>query len=83
MDLAHMYPDVVYPALGFHPERFDQTDRDVDAVLDMIAHERASICAIGEVGLPWYGARAADASRGRFVCRAGRRTGGRARRVLA
>src|SRR4029077_11476857 len=54
--------DVVYPALGFHPERFDQTDLDADAVLDMIAHERASICAIGEVGLPWYGERAADAN---------------------
>src|SRR4029077_17067546 len=62
MDLAGNFPGVVYPALGFHPERFEQTDLDADAVLDMIAHERASICAIGEVGLPWYGERAADAN---------------------
>jgi TatD DNase family protein len=62
MDLARKHPGVVYPALGFHPERFDQTDLDADAVLEMIAHERASICAIGEVGLPWYGARSADAN---------------------
>ncbi len=62
IDLARKNPDVVYPALGFHPERFDQTDLDADAVLDVIANERASICAIGEVGLPWYGARAADAN---------------------
>lgn len=27
----------------------------------MLAHERDSICAIGEVGLPWYGERANDA----------------------
>jgi TatD DNase family protein len=62
MDLARKYPGVVYPALGFHPERFEQTDLDADAVLAMIARERTSICAIGEVGLPWYGARAADAN---------------------
>jgi len=35
---------------------------DADAALEMIVHERASICAIGEVGLPWYGARATDAN---------------------
>jgi TatD DNase family protein len=55
MDLARKYPGIVYPAIGFHPERFEQTDLDADAVLDMIARERDSICAIGEVGLPWYG----------------------------
>ena len=62
MDLARKFPGIVYPALGFHPERFDQTDLDADAVLEMIANERASICAIGEVGLPWYGDRSADAN---------------------
>ena len=62
MDLAGKYPGTVYPALGFHPERFDQTDFDADTALEMIARERDSICAVGEVGLPWYGARAADAN---------------------
>ena len=28
----------------------------------MIERERDSICAIGEVGLPWYGERASDAA---------------------
>src|SRR5713226_1721436 len=55
MDLARKFPGIVYPAIGFHPERFEQTDLDADAVLDMIARERDSICAVGEVGLPWYG----------------------------
>ena len=62
MDLARQYPGVVYPAIGFHPERYEQTDLDADAALEMIVRERASICAIGEVGLPWYGAHAADAN---------------------
>ena len=63
LELARKYPGVVHPAFGFHPERFDQTERDADEVLDMIVRERNSISAIGEVGLPWYGARAADAQR--------------------
>jgi TatD DNase family protein len=62
IDLARQHPGVVFPALGFHPERLELTDLDADAVLDMIARERASICAIGEVGLPWYGEHAPDAS---------------------
>jgi TatD DNase family protein len=61
MDLARLHPDVVYPALGFHPERLELTDFDADAVAEIIARERASICAIGEVGLPWYGDSAKDA----------------------
>lgn len=62
IDLAREHPGVVYPALGFHPEHLELTDLDADAVAEMIARERNSICAIGEVGLPWYGerARAAD-----------------------
>jgi len=34
MDLARKHPGVVYAAIGFHPERFDQTDLDADAVLE-------------------------------------------------
>ncbi len=62
MDLAHTHARVVYPALGLHPERLEHTDLDADAVAEMIARERNSICAIGEVGLPWYGDRASDAA---------------------
>lgn len=57
LDLAHRFPRVVYAACGYHPERFDLTDADVDAALQMIREERGSLCAVGEVGMPWYGAR--------------------------
>ncbi len=62
IDLARQHPAIVYPALGFHPEHLDLTDLDADEVADMIARERNSICAIGEVGLPFYGDRANDAT---------------------
>ncbi len=55
LELAHAYPDFVHAAIGFHPERFDLTDDDVDTTLAMIGDNREKICAIGEVGLPYYG----------------------------
>lgn len=61
LELAKKYPGVILPALGFHPERFEHSEDDSREVLEMIEHERESICAIGEVGLPWYGERAKDA----------------------
>jgi TatD DNase family protein len=61
LELARAYPGVVHAALGFHPERFEHGEDDARDVLDMIVHERDSICAVGEVGLPWYGDRANDA----------------------
>ncbi len=62
LELAKKYPGVIFPALGFHPERFEHSEDDVRTVLDTITRERDSICAIGEVGLPWYGERAQDAA---------------------
>jgi TatD DNase family protein len=64
LDLARKHPGVVYPAIGSHPERLQQSDLETVAALDMIEHERKSICAIGEVGLPWYGDGAKGASVG-------------------
>ena len=61
IELARRYPGVVYPAVGFHPEQFEHGEHDALAVLEMIARERNSICAVGEVGLPWYGLDAGDA----------------------
>ncbi len=61
IELARLYPGVIFPALGFHPEQIEHSDHDVLAVLDTIARERGSICAVGEVGLPWYGAGTGDA----------------------
>lgn len=55
MELAAMYPDFVHPAIGFHPERFELGDDDLEATLATIHAHRDRICAIGEVGLPYYG----------------------------
>jgi TatD DNase family protein len=52
--LARSWP-AVRPALGFHPERFDLTDRALDAVEAQVETHRAALVALGEVGLPWYG----------------------------
>jgi len=56
LELAAQHPDFVHPALGFHPERFELTDADLEMTLAMVRAHRRKICAIGEVGLPWYGA---------------------------
>ena len=61
IELGLRYPGVVYPAVGFHPEQFEHSEHDALEVLETIARERDSICAVGEVGLPWYGDRARDA----------------------
>jgi TatD DNase family protein len=58
MELARAYPDFVHGAIGFHPERFELTDDDLEATLAMVRLYRDRICAIGEVGLPYYGAKA-------------------------
>ncbi len=55
MELAARYPDFVHAAIGFHPERFELTDHDLGATLALVKAHRDRICAIGEVGLPWYG----------------------------
>lgn len=60
--LARRFPRFVYSAIGFHPERYDLTDRDFEATVASIKRERANICAIGEVGMPWYGDHAQDAA---------------------
>jgi TatD DNase family protein len=61
LELATSYPDFVYAAIGFHPERFELTDNDLAATIAMVRQRRGSICAIGEVGLPWYGEQARHA----------------------
>jgi TatD DNase family protein len=62
VELGRKFPGVIFPALGFHPERFEHSEDDAHAVLEMIERERDAICAVGEVGLPWYGERASDAA---------------------
>jgi TatD DNase family protein len=70
LELALRNPQVVHAAIGFHPEHYELTENDADEVLETIERERKSICAVGEVGLPWYGERARDSA----VVRRARRT---------
>ncbi|HLX36352.1 MAG TPA: TatD family hydrolase [Candidatus Binataceae bacterium] len=55
LELAAKHPGFVRAAIGFHPERFELTDADLEATVAMAREHREDICAIGEVGLPWYG----------------------------
>jgi len=41
IELGRKFPGVIFPALGFHPERFEHREDDASAVLEMIA--RASV----------------------------------------
>jgi TatD DNase family protein len=63
LELARRFPRVVFAGCGFHPERFELTDADADDALAMIRAERAALCAVGEVGMPWYGDGARDPER--------------------
>jgi TatD DNase family protein len=58
MELSRRFPNVVYPACGYHPERLELTDADLEDALAMIHDQHDSVCAVGEVGMPWYGDRA-------------------------
>ncbi|HEY6394891.1 MAG TPA: TatD family hydrolase [Candidatus Binataceae bacterium] len=60
IELARANRGYVFAAGGFHPERFELTDADLDATVELIRRERDSICAIGEIGMPWYGERAKE-----------------------
>jgi len=62
VEIGRKFPNIIFPALGFHPERFEHSEDDARDVIEMLARERDSICAVGEVGLPWYGESANDAA---------------------
>jgi TatD DNase family protein len=53
-------PKAVWPAIGFHPDRLDLTDDDLDRVEQQLAEHHPRIVALGEVGLPWYSLEAAS-----------------------
>jgi TatD DNase family protein len=58
--LARRFPSTVHPALGFHPEREELTDGDLADTIVSLRTERRRICALGEVGLPYYAATARE-----------------------
>jgi len=58
LDLHRRFPRMVHAACGCHPERFDLTDSDANEAIATIRRHRDELCAVGEVGMPWYGDRA-------------------------
>lgn len=61
LGLSMEFPLFVYPALGFHPERYDLNEDDANEFMALCIDRCDSVCAIGEVGLPYYGEQAARA----------------------
>lgn len=51
---AAALPKGVWPALGFHPDRPELTDADLEVLEDQLRDHHSQIVALGEVGLPWY-----------------------------
>jgi TatD DNase family protein len=47
-------PKVIYPCVGFHPDRPELGETDLDKVEEQVHANQAHLAAIGEVGLPWY-----------------------------
>jgi len=44
----------VWPCLGFHPDKPELTDEDLDRVEAQIAEHHPRLAGIGEIGMPWY-----------------------------
>jgi TatD DNase family protein len=63
LQMAEQFAGLVYPALGLHPELPVLERRDLGVWEESVRRNRNRICAVGEVGLPYYGASAADPER--------------------
>lgn len=55
--LHQQAPTQVWAALGWHPERLDASSEELEAVLAHLEDHRASLVAVGEIGLPHYALR--------------------------
>jgi TatD DNase family protein len=54
LELARLYPTLVHPAFGFHPEQPLPTSEEVEELLSWMKIHEHDMVAIGEVGLPYY-----------------------------
>jgi len=54
LEAAAAAPKSVWACLGFHPDRSDLGDEDLQRVEAQIAAHHSRIVGIGEIGLPWY-----------------------------
>ncbi|MFX1365056.1 MAG: TatD family hydrolase [Promethearchaeota archaeon] len=53
LEISDKY-DIIYPALGIHPEEVKinkDLDKQLDSVIDIIRKNKEKVCAIGEIGL--------------------------------
>jgi len=68
LKLAARFPGLVHAAPGLHPELPAIDRRDIDAMAETVRRHRTSICAVGEVGLPYYGPSAVIPGRQTLAC---------------
>lgn len=54
LEIAASNGKTVWPALGFHPDRVELSERDLERVEAQVAAHHGLLVALGEVGLPWY-----------------------------
>lgn len=59
--LHRAHPDLVKPAYGFHPEQPVLPKQELEHMLDWIRKHRHEAVAIGEVGLPYFKRKEAEA----------------------
>ena len=55
LDLAHRFPRVVYAACGYHPERLELTEADLEEALTLIRAERVRSGRSAKSGYPGTG----------------------------
>lgn len=53
VELANQF-DIVYAAVGIHPDDADSYDEDVEKQLEELANNNKKVVAIGEIGLDYY-----------------------------
>lgn len=46
--------DGIYPAIGYHPEQKLPTEHELEKIFNLIDEHKRDLCAVGEVGLPYY-----------------------------
>jgi TatD DNase family protein len=51
---AAAVPKAVWACLGFHPDRPELTDEDLERVEAQVAEHHPRLVGLGEIGLPWY-----------------------------
>lgn len=54
LQLARQYPNLIWPAFGYHPEQRLPSEEELQSLLAWMASHRSEMVAIGEVGLPYY-----------------------------